>query len=194
MNTDSLNTTHKLILRDWRATDYWLDFMSICNPIIVFGHVTDGHQVIDNTCEMTCLSLSFSFPACHFGKLYGMVMSISAVFSLLQYPCFALVKGALGGDPFYVGARESLWERAACPTVAVDRSISKCSACQRVKCVFICYRWTSLWLYSLCWCSYTLSTSSSTAGKQPANERKAPRLAPKWLKPSYRSTDNRLKG
>lgn len=61
-------------------------------------------------------------------------------------------------------------------------------------CFFICYRWTLLWLSSLCWCSYILSTSSSTAGKQPANERKAPRLAPKWLKPSYRSTDNRLKG
>lgn len=46
----------------------------------------------------------FSFPACHFGKLYGLVMSISALFSLLQYPCFTLVKGALHGDPFYVGA------------------------------------------------------------------------------------------
>ena len=85
---------------------------------------------------MTCLSLSFSFPARHFGKLYGMVMSISAVFSLLQYPCFALVKGALGGDPFYVGARENLRERAVCPTVVVDGSILKFSACRRVKCVF----------------------------------------------------------
>lgn len=45
----------------------------------------------------------FSFPACHFGKLYGLVMSASAVVSLLQYPCFTLVKGALQGDPFYVG-------------------------------------------------------------------------------------------
>ncbi|KAI3352774.1 hypothetical protein L3Q82_019351 [Scortum barcoo] len=46
--------------------------------------------------------LSFAFPACHFGKLYGLMMSMSAVFSLLQYPCFALVKGALDGDPFFV--------------------------------------------------------------------------------------------
>ncbi|XP_071360795.1 solute carrier family 43 member 3a isoform X2 [Trachinotus anak] len=46
--------------------------------------------------------ISIAFPACHFGKLYGLVMSISAVVSLLQYPCFALVKGALGGDPFFV--------------------------------------------------------------------------------------------
>ncbi|XP_022611494.1 solute carrier family 43 member 3-like [Seriola dumerili] len=46
--------------------------------------------------------ISIAFPACHFGKLYGLVMSISAVVSLLQYPCFALIKGALGGDPFFV--------------------------------------------------------------------------------------------
>ena len=43
-----------------------------------------------------------SFPSCHFGKLYGLVMALSAVFSLLQYPCFALVKGPLDGDPLYV--------------------------------------------------------------------------------------------
>ncbi|KAG7214500.1 hypothetical protein INR49_023012 [Caranx melampygus] len=43
-----------------------------------------------------------AFPACHFGKLYGLMMSISAIFSLLQYPCFALVKGPLGGDPLFV--------------------------------------------------------------------------------------------
>uniref|UniRef100_A0A3Q1FHI0 Solute carrier family 43 member 3b n=1 Tax=Acanthochromis polyacanthus TaxID=80966 RepID=A0A3Q1FHI0_9TELE len=46
--------------------------------------------------------ISVAFPSCHFGKLYGFVMALSAVFSLLQYPCFALVKGALNGDPLYV--------------------------------------------------------------------------------------------
>ncbi|XP_010733813.3 solute carrier family 43 member 3b [Larimichthys crocea] len=46
--------------------------------------------------------ISIAFPSCHFGKLYGLVMALSAVFSLLQYPCFALVKGALDGDPLYV--------------------------------------------------------------------------------------------
>uniref|UniRef100_A0A672IVA7 Solute carrier family 43 member 3b n=1 Tax=Salarias fasciatus TaxID=181472 RepID=A0A672IVA7_SALFA len=46
--------------------------------------------------------INLAFPSCHFGKLYGMVMGLSAVFSLLQYPCFALVKGALHGDPLYV--------------------------------------------------------------------------------------------
>lgn len=44
---------------------------------------------------------SYRFPGRHFGKLYGLVMSLSAVVSLLQYPCFALNK-VLGGDPFYV--------------------------------------------------------------------------------------------
>ncbi|XP_069550682.1 solute carrier family 43 member 3b isoform X2 [Brachyistius frenatus] len=46
--------------------------------------------------------ISMAFPSCHFGKLYGLVMALSAVFSLMQYPCFALVKGALGGDPLYM--------------------------------------------------------------------------------------------
>uniref|UniRef100_A0A4W4E6I7 Solute carrier family 43 member 3 n=1 Tax=Electrophorus electricus TaxID=8005 RepID=A0A4W4E6I7_ELEEL len=45
--------------------------------------------------------ISIAFPAQHFGKMYGLVMSLSAVVSLLQYPCFALVE-ALEGNPFYV--------------------------------------------------------------------------------------------
>lgn len=46
--------------------------------------------------------ISIAFPSCHFGKLYGLVMALSAVFSVLQYPCITLVKDVLGGDPFYV--------------------------------------------------------------------------------------------
>ncbi|KAM9795285.1 solute carrier family 43 member 3b [Neosynchiropus ocellatus] len=46
--------------------------------------------------------LNVAFPSCHFGKLYGLVMSVSALVSLLQYPCFTLVKDVLGGDPLYV--------------------------------------------------------------------------------------------
>lgn len=46
--------------------------------------------------------ISVAFPSCHFGKLYGLVMALSAVFSVLQYPCFTLVKDVLGGDPFYI--------------------------------------------------------------------------------------------
>lgn len=47
----------------------------------------------------------FRFPPVHFGKLFGMVMALSAVVSLLQYPCFALIKGPLGGDPLYVSLK-----------------------------------------------------------------------------------------
>lgn len=68
---------------------------------------TRARAVHLNPCggERSYLSRLYSrFPAIHFGKLYGLAMSISAVVSLLQYPCFTLVKGALHGDPFYVGA------------------------------------------------------------------------------------------
>uniref|UniRef100_A0A8C4W6E0 Solute carrier family 43 member 3 n=1 Tax=Gopherus evgoodei TaxID=1825980 RepID=A0A8C4W6E0_9SAUR len=46
--------------------------------------------------------LAIAFPLEHFGKLYGLVMGLSAMVSLLQYPCFALIKGPLSDDPFYV--------------------------------------------------------------------------------------------
>ncbi|XP_056407611.1 equilibrative nucleobase transporter 1, partial [Hyla sarda] len=46
--------------------------------------------------------LSIAFPLKHFGKLYGLVMSLSAVVSLLQYPAFSIIGAYLGGDPFYV--------------------------------------------------------------------------------------------
>ncbi|XP_054454194.1 equilibrative nucleobase transporter 1-like [Anoplopoma fimbria] len=46
--------------------------------------------------------ISKAFPSCHFGKLFGLVMALSAVISLLQYPCFALVNGSLDGNPLYV--------------------------------------------------------------------------------------------
>ncbi|KAJ0050083.1 hypothetical protein NL108_011817, partial [Boleophthalmus pectinirostris] len=45
--------------------------------------------------------ISVAFPSCHFGKLYGLVMALSALFSILQYPCVTLVKDVLNGDPFY---------------------------------------------------------------------------------------------
>ncbi|XP_074504873.1 equilibrative nucleobase transporter 1-like [Sebastes fasciatus] len=43
-----------------------------------------------------------AFPSCHFGKLFGLVMALAAVFSLLQYACFALVNEPLNVDPLYV--------------------------------------------------------------------------------------------
>ncbi|XP_072295831.1 equilibrative nucleobase transporter 1-like [Eucyclogobius newberryi] len=46
--------------------------------------------------------ISVAFPSCHFGKLFGLIMALSALFSILQYPCVTLVKDVLNGDPFYV--------------------------------------------------------------------------------------------
>ncbi|CAL1613939.1 unnamed protein product [Knipowitschia caucasica] len=46
--------------------------------------------------------ISMAFPSCHFGKVYGLVMALSALFSIMQYPCVTLVKDVLNGDPFYV--------------------------------------------------------------------------------------------
>ncbi|XP_007430314.1 solute carrier family 43 member 3 isoform X1 [Python bivittatus] len=46
--------------------------------------------------------LAIAFPLEHFGKLYGLVMGLSAVVSLLQFPCFSLIEGPLKGDSFYV--------------------------------------------------------------------------------------------
>ncbi|KAM8807312.1 equilibrative nucleobase transporter 1 [Eudromia elegans] len=46
--------------------------------------------------------LAIAFPPQHFGKLYGLAMALSALVALLQYPCVALVRGPLHGNPFYV--------------------------------------------------------------------------------------------
>uniref|UniRef100_A0A8C9PMM8 Solute carrier family 43 member 3 n=1 Tax=Spermophilus dauricus TaxID=99837 RepID=A0A8C9PMM8_SPEDA len=43
-----------------------------------------------------------SFPSEHFGKLFGLVMTLSAVVSLLQFPLFTLIKGPLQNNPLYV--------------------------------------------------------------------------------------------
>ncbi|XP_033994150.1 solute carrier family 43 member 3b [Trematomus bernacchii] len=81
--------------------------------------------------------LSVAFPSCHFGKLYGLVMALSAVFSVLQYPFFALVNGPLGGDPLYVNAGLALLSLLAfihplsvllhCRSLASQRTISASS-------------------------------------------------------------------
>ena len=53
--------------------------------------------------ELTGTPLSVtSFPAEHFGKLFGLVMTLSAIVSLLQFPIFTLIKGPLQNNPFYV--------------------------------------------------------------------------------------------
>ncbi|XP_047434486.1 equilibrative nucleobase transporter 1-like [Mugil cephalus] len=79
---------------------------SVCTsiPVLPLQYLTFVLQVINRSFLYggNAAFISIAFPARHFGKMYGLVLSLSAVFSLLQYPCFTLVKGVLGGDPFYV--------------------------------------------------------------------------------------------
>ncbi|XP_053357772.1 solute carrier family 43 member 3a isoform X1 [Clarias gariepinus] len=78
---------------------------SICStiPFLPLQYVTFVLQVLNRSFLYggNAAFISIAFPIQHFGKLYGLIMSLSAVVSLLQYPCLALVK-AFGGDPFYV--------------------------------------------------------------------------------------------
>lgn len=46
--------------------------------------------------------LTLAFPSEHFGKLFGLLMALSAMVSLLQFPIFTLIKGPLQDDPLYV--------------------------------------------------------------------------------------------
>uniref|UniRef100_A0A667Y9I0 Solute carrier family 43 member 3 n=1 Tax=Myripristis murdjan TaxID=586833 RepID=A0A667Y9I0_9TELE len=79
---------------------------SVCaaTPFLPLQYLTFILQVLNRSFLYggNAAFISLAFPPCHFGKLYGLVMALSAVVSVLQYPCFALVKGALGGDPLYV--------------------------------------------------------------------------------------------
>lgn len=46
--------------------------------------------------------LTLAFPSEHFGKLFGLVMALSAIVSLLQFPIFTLIEGPLQSNPDYV--------------------------------------------------------------------------------------------
>ncbi|XP_034038069.1 solute carrier family 43 member 3-like isoform X2 [Thalassophryne amazonica] len=79
---------------------------SVCaaTPYLPLQYLTFIMQVLNRSFLYggNAAFISLAFPSCHFGKLYSLVMALSAVFSLLQYPCFALVNGPLQGDPLYV--------------------------------------------------------------------------------------------
>ncbi|KAJ3614242.1 hypothetical protein NHX12_017816 [Muraenolepis orangiensis] len=73
-------------------------------PVLPLQYLTFPLQVLNRSFLYGghAAFISLAFPACHFGKLHGTVLSLSALFSLLQYPCLTLVKETLNGDPFYV--------------------------------------------------------------------------------------------
>ncbi|XP_061756086.1 equilibrative nucleobase transporter 1-like isoform X3 [Nerophis ophidion] len=79
---------------------------SICAtiPVLPLQYFTFVMAVINNAFLYGGLVafISVAFPPCHFGKLYGLEMCLGAIFSLLQYACFALVESVLEGDPLYV--------------------------------------------------------------------------------------------
>ncbi|KAI5107808.1 solute carrier family 43 member 3, partial [Silurus meridionalis] len=78
---------------------------SVCTiiPVLPLQYATFILQVLNRSFLYggNAAFISIAFPAQHFGKLYGLVMSLSAVVALLQYPCLTLVK-SFDGDPFYV--------------------------------------------------------------------------------------------
>ncbi|KPP60974.1 hypothetical protein Z043_120979, partial [Scleropages formosus] len=79
---------------------------SICAtlPILSLQYLSFALQVLNRSFLYggNAAFISIAFPACHFGKLFGLLMALSAIVSLLQYPCFAVVKELLNGDPLYV--------------------------------------------------------------------------------------------
>lgn len=115
---------------------------SVCasTPYLPLQYLTFILQVVNRSFLYggNAAFISVAFPACHFGKLYGMVMGLSAVFSLMQYPCFALVKGALDGDPLYVNVALTLLSLLAfihplsvylhCRSLASQRAKNKASS------------------------------------------------------------------
>ncbi|XP_072295825.1 equilibrative nucleobase transporter 1-like [Eucyclogobius newberryi] len=83
---------------------------SVCAmiPILPLQYFTFFLQVL-NRAFYTGSDAAFIqviFPSCHFGKLYGLIKGLSALLSLLQYPCFILVEDILNGDPLYASASQ----------------------------------------------------------------------------------------
>ncbi|XP_072356494.1 equilibrative nucleobase transporter 1-like [Scyliorhinus torazame] len=80
---------------------------SICAaiPVLPVQYFTFVLQVINRSFLYgghAAFTAMGKFPPCHFGKIYGMLMFFSAIVSLLQYACFALVKGPMHGNPIYI--------------------------------------------------------------------------------------------
>ncbi|XP_027010469.1 solute carrier family 43 member 3b [Tachysurus fulvidraco] len=81
-------------------------FFSLCAaiPVLPLQYLTFVLQVLNRSFLYggNAAFISVAFPPAHFGKLYGTFMALSAVVSLLQYPCFEIINGPLNGDPFAV--------------------------------------------------------------------------------------------
>ncbi|XP_015333424.1 equilibrative nucleobase transporter 1 isoform X2 [Marmota marmota marmota] len=73
-------------------------------PVLPLQYVTFILQVVSRSFLYggNAAFLTLGFPSEHFGKLFGLVMTLSAIVSLLQFPLFALIKGPLQNNPLYV--------------------------------------------------------------------------------------------
>ncbi|XP_060740476.1 solute carrier family 43 member 3b [Tachysurus vachellii] len=73
-------------------------------PVLPLQYLTFVLQVLNRSFLYggNAAFISVAFPPAHFGKLYGTLLALSAVVSLLQYPCFEIISGPLNGDPFAV--------------------------------------------------------------------------------------------
>ncbi|KAG2463924.1 S43A3 protein, partial [Polypterus senegalus] len=104
-STDALADLQSLVL-SLALTAFQCILFSLCVtiPVLPVQYASFILQVLNRSFLYggNAAFIAIAFPAHHFGKLYGLIMALSAVVSLLQYPCFALMKGPLNGDPLYV--------------------------------------------------------------------------------------------
>ncbi|XP_006900508.1 PREDICTED: solute carrier family 43 member 3 [Elephantulus edwardii] len=73
-------------------------------PVLPLQYLTFILQVVSRSFLYggNAAFLTLAFPPQHFGKLFGLVMALSAIVSLLQFPIFTLIKGPLQNNPLYV--------------------------------------------------------------------------------------------
>ncbi|XP_075073320.1 equilibrative nucleobase transporter 1-like isoform X2 [Mixophyes fleayi] len=104
-DTDRLDDIHSSILSLSLTTVLGVLF-SVCAsiPTLPALYPTFIFQVINRSFLYggNAAFLSIVFPPRYFGKLYGLVMALSALISTLQYAAFYIIRTHLGGDPFYV--------------------------------------------------------------------------------------------
>ncbi|XP_075073315.1 equilibrative nucleobase transporter 1-like isoform X3 [Mixophyes fleayi] len=104
-DTDRLDDIHSSILSLSLTTVLGVLF-SVCAsiPTLPALYPTFIFQVINRSFLYggNAAFLSIVFPPRYFGKLYGLVMALSALISTLQYAAFHILRTHLGGDPFYV--------------------------------------------------------------------------------------------
>ncbi|XP_077349314.1 equilibrative nucleobase transporter 1 isoform X1 [Lithobates pipiens] len=104
-DTGKLDDLHSTILSLTLTTIQCILF-SLCAsiPFIAALYPTFILQVLNRSFLYggNAAFISIAFPAKYFGKLFGLMMSLSAVIALFQYPAFYIIQTHLHGDPLYV--------------------------------------------------------------------------------------------